>query len=104
MRVTNAFELGWGTATVEFVNDDQRNALHVLNHDLQSREAVERNVRFAKARLQWFKRQLPQGYSQQLMFDDRGQRVSPADRAALRSRLGAVADGVRFFSESAPKG
>ena len=104
MRASNPFELGWGTATVEFAYEDKRQAVHVLNHDLQSRAAVERNVRFAKARLQWFKRQLPKGYSQHLMFDDRGQQVSPADRAALRSRLGPAADGVRFFSESVPKG
>jgi hypothetical protein len=92
------FELDWGTATPEFVNEERRLALHVANHDLANPANVRRTTRFLVARSRWFARHLPAGWQQRVVIDDRGQSPAPGTREVLRHALTGLAE-VSFLSE-----
>jgi hypothetical protein len=91
----------WSTATADLFNKGANTAIHVFNHDLVSPGSVERNVRFAIGRVQWFKKHLPAGCTQGVVFDDRGQRISNEARAAIRTALAPFVVRIHFMSEDA---
>jgi hypothetical protein len=90
--------LDWGAATAEFQNDDAKSAVHIFNHDLTTSERVERAIRFAQARLEWCARKMP-GFSQEVWYDEREQKVSPDSRQKIKAELGSRAAGLMFMSE-----
>lgn len=90
--------LDWGAATAEFQNDEARSAVHIFNHDLTTVEQVERAIRFARARLDWCARKMP-GFSQEIWFDEREQKIAPESRARIKGDLAAQAAGLMFMSE-----
>lgn len=90
--------LDWGAATAEFQNDDAKRAVHIFNHDLTTSERVERAIRFARARLEWCARKMP-GFSQEIWYDEREQKVAPESRQKIKSELGSRAAGLMFMSE-----
>ncbi len=70
----NPLELDWGPAIPEFSNFENE-AIHILNHRFVQREDLKRNLDFIFARLNYFKKHLPEGMSQKVIFDDRGQNI-----------------------------
>jgi hypothetical protein len=92
--------LDWGAASSEFFNEEQRSAVHILQHDLGSPDKAARSARFALARVAWFAKKLGCS-SQEVWFDDRGQTLDPAVRARLKEALAGKAAGVMFMGEEA---
>ena len=90
--------LEWGAATAEFQNDEARSAVHIFNHDLTTAERVERAIRFARARLAWCARKMP-GFSQEIWFDEREQKIAPESRSRIKGDLGTQVAGLMFMSE-----
>lgn len=90
--------LDWGAATAEFQNDDAKSAVHIFNHDLTSPERVDRAIRFARARLAWCALKLP-GFSQEVWYDEREQKVAPESKQKIKSEIGSQAAGLMFMSE-----
>lgn len=70
------FDLDWGIATPEAYDDVKKEALHVLNVCFIGEANRNRVMKFACARVLHFHKHLPQGCSQRVRFDLRGQRVS----------------------------
>jgi hypothetical protein len=91
-------ELDWGPVTPELASADIEVAVHVINHALEQPADLARNIRFLRARIAHFRLHLPAGWVQWVIFDDRGQAVSPASKQALSSALEA-AQSVRFKSD-----
>ena len=103
MKDRSPVHLDWGIATTELVNDEESVALHVFNHSLETEAHARRALRFAVARAAWFDRQLPDGFSQWAVFDDRGQDLSPELRSAVREGLSAAVAKVAFMTEGVPQ-
>ena len=103
MTPLDPFDLDWGHVTTELSSDEHGIAMHVLNHNLESRVAVERTIRFTKARVRWFSGQLPADFQQWVVLDDRGQGVSVDERETLRSELSPIVAKLAFFTEGLPK-
>jgi thiol:disulfide interchange protein len=92
--------LDWGAASSEFFNEEQKSAVHILQHDLTSPEKAARSARFALARVAWFGKK--QGCtSQEVCFDDREQAVDPASRGLIKAALASKVAAVSFFGEEA---
>ena len=89
--------LDWGPATIEVSRSADQVGVHAFNHELGTTGGRGRALRFARARLEWFRRQLPPGTSQEVVFDDRGQEVDDQARAEVRAALAAP---VTFLSET----
>ncbi len=95
----NPLDLDWGPATIELSDSNRRVAAHVLNHSLCRPQDVARTIRFVKARIRWFGRQLPPGFGQLVIFDDRGQAISEKTREQLRLACTDEQSEARFLSE-----
>lgn len=95
--MSDPMSLGWGPATIEVYRSDDQVGVHAFNHELATVSGRERSLRFARARLDWFRLQLPAGASQEVVFDDRGQDVEEAARAEIRAALPVP---VTFLSET----
>ena len=91
--------LDWGRVTPEFANTDKRIAVHVFNHSLESAEAVDRTIRFVQGRLAWHALQIPDGFTQWVSFDDRGQSLLSGWRDRIRDGLAEQASRVHFTSD-----
>jgi hypothetical protein len=100
---TDPFSLPWGIATIELSANEHRIGMHVFAHDLSGPESVARAIRFAVARARWFSLQLPAGFAQWVVFDDRGQSLPQGARAEIREALSAVFATVAFHTEGLPK-
>jgi len=100
----HTFDLDWGPSTVEAINDQRRLALHILNHHIETSASLERTLRFAAGRVQWFSKQLPEGFQQVVLFDDRGQSVPVGTKREIASRLAASGADVLFESEGGLNG
>lgn len=94
----NPLDLTWGTATPEFVSVDSATAIHVINHSLEDRTQLSRNLTFIRGRVAFFTRQLPAGMKQHIVFDDRGQNIPRDIRDELRRSLMSVAS-FEYLSE-----
>lgn len=92
-------EQDWGPSTVEVYNAGRSVALHVFNHDLSSEDAVARTLRFCVGRVLWFRKQLPEGSTQEARFDDRGQFLQAGTRERIKRALATLAVAVTFASE-----
>ena len=87
--------LDWGAATAEFQNEEAKSATHIFNHDLTTPEGVDRAIRFAQARLAWCAQKMP-GFSQEVWYDEREQKVAPESKAKIKAEVKA---GLMFMSE-----
>ena len=90
--------LDWGAATAEFQNDEAKSAVHIFNHDLSTQERVDRAIRYAQARLAWCGKKMA-GFSQEVWYDEREQKVVPGAREAIKASLKAHTAGLMFMSE-----
>ena len=97
------YSLDWGTLTADLFSDEGKEAAHVVNHDLRSDANRARTLRFLRARLYWFGRQLPAGTSQRILIDDRGQHLNESQRGEIRSALESSDVLVTFASEKAQR-
>lgn len=89
--------LDWGAATAEFQNDEAKSAVHMFQHDLTKPEHAERSLRFAEARVAWCGKKMP-GFSQEIWYDDREQKVADGAREKIKAGLKDRA-GLMFMSE-----
>ena len=65
--------MDWGTVTPEFSNEWIRSLVHVFNHDLQNAASIERAIRFAAGRINWYNTYLKHSFlHHQIVFDDIG--------------------------------
>ena len=94
-------DLDWGIATPEGYDEENREALHVLNVNFIGEANRNRVVKFACARVLYFDRHLPKGSSQRVRFDLRGQLVSNKNLELARQSIMQVASkhGVRVSVE-----
>ncbi|HLF94846.1 MAG TPA: hypothetical protein VJB14_15375 [Planctomycetota bacterium] len=90
--------LDWGGATAEFQNDEAKSAVHMFAHDLTTAERAERSLRFARARLAWCGKKMA-GFTQEVWFDEREQKVAAGARDSIRAGLKGGASGLMFMSE-----
>jgi hypothetical protein len=90
--------LDWGAITPDVFVEAQKLAVHVVNHNFESDENVERTVRFLRARIRHHAPHLPPGASQLVHYDDRGQSLTSGARTSLAYGIGAHIP-VRFTSE-----
>ena len=79
--------LNWGMATPEAYNNVTKEALHVLNVHFIGDLNRTRVVKFVCARVFHFHRHLPEGSSQRVVFDLRGQLVSNRNLESARQTL-----------------
>ena len=91
--------LEWGNASSEFFNEEKKTAVHVFKHDLTTPERLDRALRFARARLEYLKKKLPDGSIQEIWYDDRGQQIPDDLRKKLRSELTPLVGGLVVMSE-----
>lgn len=80
-------DLGCGVVTPEGYDDEKQEALHVLNVNLIGEENVNRVLEFMSARIQHFARHLPGSFTQQVIFDIRGQRPNPERMNRLKQTI-----------------
>ena len=80
----NELALDCGRATPEAYDDAGREALHVLNVNLIGDANRARVLRFVHARVLYFSRHLPDGSSQRITFDLRGQLIGQARLEQIR--------------------
>ena len=92
--------LDWGQATVELSHSRERLAVHVLNHRLASEDDDVRTLRFLRARLRWYGQNLPQGFRQRVVIDDRGQSVPASTKLRLRNACADEMAEASFLSEA----
>jgi len=69
------FDFDIGAATPEGYDEVNREALHILNVNFIGEENRSRVLKFVIARILRFQRHLPEGSSQRIRFDLRGQVV-----------------------------
>ena len=100
LAVWDPLALDWGASTPDVYLDERKQAIHAVNHDLESDENVARTLRFVRARIRFHAPNLPEGSEQLVSFDDRGQTLTSATRAALRT-LADVAQ-IAFTTEVGP--
>jgi hypothetical protein len=97
-------DLDWGAVTPEFYCAETREALHVINAKCIGKPRRDRVCRFVVARLVHYAKHLPEGCSQRVRFDLRGQLIGDASLAEMRESITAeVADrgisvSVEFLS------
>jgi hypothetical protein len=82
--------LDWGAITPDRYVEAQKLAVHIVNHNFESTENVERTVRFLRARVRHHAPHLPEDSSQLVHYDARGQSLTDSARAAL----GEIGDNV----------
>lgn len=90
-------DLDWGNATPEGYDDNNMEALHVLNVRFVGEANRNRVLKFVCARILHFHRHLPKGSSQRVRFDLRGQLVSIKNLEHARQTIvqEAAKHGVR---------
>jgi hypothetical protein len=94
----NPLDLEWGTATPEFIAGDSSAAIHVINHALEDRTQLARNLAFLRGRVAFFARHLPAEMKQHVIFDDRGQYIRSELRESLRASMTQIAS-FEYMSE-----
>ena len=80
-------DLDCGVATPEAYDDLSREALQVLNVNIIGDLNRERVLKFVCARVLHFKKHLPEGSSQRIRFDLRGQKVSNSRLDQIRRAI-----------------
>ena len=92
-------KMDWGLATLEFHNDITNAIVHVFNHWLQDPQSVDRAVRFAIGRIDWYNNYFMQSFIHEVVFDDVGQKVEKSTQEYISKRLMAYAKDVVFSSK-----
>ncbi len=82
--------LDWGHLLTSGFNQQKNEALFVYNFDLTSMEKINDIVVFIASRIFWAESQLPQGCSQIIYFDIRGQEISDENLSYLISEISKV--------------
>ena len=80
-------DLDWGVVTPEAYDDVTKEALHVLNVLFVGEMNRTRAIKFTSARVLHFHRHLPQGSSQRVRFDLRGQLISNKNLEMARQTI-----------------
>ncbi len=88
----NTEQLDWGPATPEMYDGTNRVACHVINANLVGDENTNRVLKFVCARILHFDSHLPDGSSQHVRFDLRGQMIGNKKLDSVRK---AVVDESR---------
>ena len=91
--------LNWGTVTPEFYSKEKNSAVHVFNHCLIDEASVDRTIKFAIGRIEWYKNFLPDGCAHEVVFDDRGQDIDDNVRNRITESLRGLAVNVKFMSK-----
>jgi hypothetical protein len=91
------FAYDWGPITPDGIKDNV--AIHIVTHELGTRDGIERTIRFVSARVSQFERHLPRGMKQGVIVDDRGQELPLQARERLRNGLPSRLAFVKFFTE-----
>jgi len=68
-------ELDWGQVTPEGVDLNTNTFVYVYNHDLTSKEKVDRTIRFIIGRLLYYDNHLPKDPIHKIKLDIRGQQI-----------------------------
>jgi hypothetical protein len=92
-------QFNWGVVTPEFMDSETKQAVHVFNHNLESVNMLAFNLIFIIGRLKWYLLHLPNGTSQIVKIDDRGQKMQLDLKNKLRSALKQYCESIEFFSE-----
>lgn len=80
-------DLDWGVVTPEAYDDVNRVALHVLNVNLIGDINRNRVIKFTCARVLHFAKHLPNGSSQRIRFDLRGQLIGNRNLEHVRQTI-----------------
>ena len=91
--------LDWGGASAEFQNEEKKTAVHIFRHDLTTPEGVERAIRFAKARVAYASKKMPEGTTQEIWYDDRGQSIPAELRKKVRNAVAPCVSSLVMMSE-----
>ncbi len=92
--------MDWGVVTPEFSNEQLGTLAHVFNHDLQNAANIERAIRFAAGRINWYNACLKNAFPHHwIVFDDIGQDISADTRKHIRKKLKSYAAEIIFTSE-----
>ncbi len=67
--------IDWGQITPEWANIDANSFVYVYNHDLSSKEKVDRTIRFILGRLVYYDNHLPTDPNHIIKIDIRGQTI-----------------------------
>lgn len=95
----NIYDLDWGSVTPEFYNREKNTAVYIFNHWLVDEGNVDRTIRFVLGRIEWYKQYLPQGCGYEIVFDDRGQKVTEALRDKIVNSLSKYTLDIKFKSK-----
>jgi hypothetical protein len=77
----NPFDLDWGSISSDGYNETEKLALNVFNFDISSVDKIDRCIVFCVGKVVWLNKHLPQGTTQKVVFDLRGQPLPFLDRA-----------------------
>lgn len=91
--------MDWGSITPEFFNREKNSAVHIFNHCLLDEDNINRAIKFAIGRIEWYKNFLPQGCSHEVVFDDRGQDIDDSVRNKVAESLSGLTLYVKFMSK-----
>ncbi len=77
----NPYVLDWGNITPEGFNEKQQEALHVFNFDISSVDKISMCTIFIAGKIFWTSKHIPNGVSQKIVIDLRGQTITLLERA-----------------------
>ena len=96
----NPFVLDWGGVTPEIFDEKTNTAVHIVNHNLELKENIQRSINFLIVRIRWFNHHLPEGVLQKIIIDARGQGITYESlkkmKAAILSKLKNVEPTIEF--------
>lgn len=98
-KQSSPYDMNWGKVSLELFNDEKKNIIHVFNHSLEGVGCTERNIRFIVGRITWYKNFFGKGYSQEVIFDDRGQKINVEDKIRLKETIQKLGVNFKFYSE-----
>lgn len=98
-KENDVYKMKWGNITPELYSEQKKSCIHIFNHLLEGQANIDRCIRFAIGRLEWYKTVLPVDCKQEVIFDDRGQEITDSDREYVELRLKAFANEINFMSK-----
>lgn len=93
------YTLNWGSVTPELYNKNTNTVVHVFNHCLMDKESIDRSIKFAIGRIEWFSNYLSLDCRHEVMIDDRGQAIDDNVRNIIINSLRKYAAKVSFMSK-----
>jgi len=92
-------DMDWGAVTPELFNREKNSVVHIFNHCLLDWGNINRAIKFAVGRIEWYKDFLPQDCKHEVVFDDRGQDIDDSVRDKMTERLSELTSYVKFMSK-----